>query len=176
VAADDIAARATRKRWELTARRARERALDALPELAHAGSVEWHGFEESADLTSRCAALGADPGRVIQRWDDPAALLELATGVEWTDVECELLLLDHPDAGWARVDAAQVWRPLLDALPRMADGFLLFRTGDASVLSVDVETRGADRWVETTLIGPGFAPVRTAFTAGPEPLPIVPRP
>ena len=44
----------------------------------------------------------------------------------------------------------------------------------AEFLAVDVETNDDDRWVETTLIGPGFGAVRTALAAGPAPLPIVP--
>jgi hypothetical protein len=175
VAADDVAARAARKRWEVNARRAREAALRALPEVARTGAVEWYGFDDSADLSRRCAAVGADPGRVIQRWDDPALFAALAAGIDWAGVDCDLLLLDHPDAGWARVTASRGWLPLLDALPRLVDGFLFFRPHDASVLSVDVETSDDDRWVETTLIGPGFSPARTAFAAGPPPLPIVPR-
>lgn len=173
-AADGIAMRAERKRWGLAAESDRARLIAAFPELVQAPNLAWCGFDESRELQRKCSELGKDAGRIIQRWDDLNSLTEISENVTLEGVEesCNLLLMDYAKAGWAHAPARVAFPELMHLLPRMTDGFILFWSCCQSILSVDVETAGESRWVETTLIGPGLAGVRSAFAHGPIPLPI----
>lgn len=159
----EISDRGAAARWRWRAERARADVFAAFTGHGHVFAGEWCDREESERLSRVAERLGPSPARVIQRWPDRRRL----AGILGTagPAEVRLLILDFPDAGWARVPAGVVTPGFARAVEWMTDGFVVFDPEREALLSVDVEAR----FVETTVIGDGFGFLR----AGPAPLPIV---
>jgi hypothetical protein len=140
---------------------------------------EWCDYDDSQNLTEQCRRLGADEGRLIQKWKGELSLVAALNGQDLAigESECFVCLMDHAEAGWARLSLATSLVALVRlAEVEMTDGFLIFIRDPESVLSVDVESDSRDRWLETTLIGEGLSGLKGVLLAGPRPERVVRRP
>ncbi|WHT16037.1 hypothetical protein N8J89_23195 [Crossiella sp. CA-258035] len=174
----DVAKRAEFARWNWKVKKARD-ALFATFEM-HGRQLrgEWCDYAESHRLSTEVASIGSSPGRVIQRWVVKERLGEILRSCDLSELREERLVasvLDGPDAAWIAIPLEVFQFELIpSAVEWMTDGFVLFASDRASLLSVDVEeVAGASR-IETTVIGEGIEPIGAHLLAhGPEPLPIL---
>ena len=177
----DVAHRASVARWNWRAKQAR--ALVAANFAAHQQSLhgEWCDLEESGRCSSDVAELGSSPGRIIHRWPKKTMFVGAMKACESTlshMVSVFVRIMDTPDAGWIRVRGDVVLADLTAAAGEwLTDGFIVFEPVSRSVLSVDVEDRFGQSYLETTIIGVLFDDLVRCFAGhGPMLLPIVNEP
>jgi hypothetical protein len=173
--AAEIASRAALARWKWKAERARAAIAAEFGSRNQQLIGEWCDFDESMSLSESAERLGSSQGRIIQRWPTKPQLIDAleACGPALRKLgHVYVLIMDLPDAAWIRVSGELLSSELARAAGEwLTDGFIAFDSRKESLLSVDVEERDGESYIETTVIGDGFGELCGCFSErGPSPL------